>query len=408
MFFGLFFNGGITMQSVYLDYSATTPTDPEVLAAMTPYFTEFFGNPSSVYSFASKSRKAIEAARVQVAKALNAETDEIFFTGSGTEADNWALKGTLERLKSKGDHLITTQIEHHGILHTTEYLEKVEGFHVTALPVDPEGRVRMEDLEAAITDKTVLVSVMFANNEVGTIQPIGEIGALCRERGIPFHTDAVQAAAQLDIDVRALNIDMLSLSAHKMYGPKGTGAFYLRKGLRLENFMHGGAQEHGRRASTENTAGIVGLGTAILLMKSRLSQDRPRIVSLRDRLIDGVLTKVPHAKLNGARGGLRLPNNANFSFIGVEGETLLLDLDAKGIYASTGSACSSESLDPSHVLLALGLSHEMAHGSLRLTLGRETTDEDIDYVLDVLPKIVARRREMSPLWEDYLKGIGEL
>ena len=395
------------MQSAYLDYSATTPTDPEVLAAMMPYFTEVFGNPSSVYSFAVRSRKAIDTARGQVARALNADPDEIFFTGSGTEADNWALKGTLERLRSRGDHLITTKIEHHAILHTAEYLEKVEGFRVTYLPVDSDGRVRMEDLEAAMTDKTVLVSVMFANNEVGTIQPIGEIGELCRERGIPFHTDAVQAAAQLDIDVRALNIDMLSLSAHKMYGPKGTGAFYLRKGLRLENFMHGGAQEHGRRASTENTAGIVGLGAAILLMKSRLSQDRPRIVSLRDRLIDGVLTKVPHAKLNGARGGLRLPNNANFSFIGVEGETLLLDLDAKGIYASTGSACSSESLDPSHVLLALGLSHEMAHGSLRLTLGRETTDEDVDYVLDVLPKIVARRREMSPLWEDYLKGVGE-
>lgn len=395
------------MQSVYLDYSATTPTDPEVLAAMMPYFTEVFGNPSSVYSFAAKSRKAIDTARGQVARALNADPDEIFFTGSGTEADNWALKGTMEHLRSKGDHLITTKIEHHAILHTAEYLEKVEGFRVTYLPVDPDGRVRMEDLEAAMTDKTVLVSVMFANNEVGTIQPIGEIGSLCRRRGILFHTDAVQAAAQLDIDVRALNIDMLSLSAHKMYGPKGTGAFYLRKGLRLENFMHGGAQEHGRRASTENTAGIVGLGAAILLMKSRLSQDRPRIVSLRDRLIDGVLTKVPHAKLNGARGGLRLPNNANFSFIGVEGETLLLDLDAKGIYASTGSACSSESLDPSHVLLALGLSHEMAHGSLRLTLGRETTDEDIDYVLDVLPKIVARRREMSPLWEDYLKGVGK-
>ena len=396
------------MQSVYLDYSATTPTDPEVLAAMMPYFTEVFGNPSSVYSFAAKSRKAIDTARGQVARALNADPDEIFFTGSGTEADNWALKGTMEHLRSKGDHLITTKIEHHAILHTAEYLEKVEGFRVTYLPVDPDGRVRMEDLEAAMTDKTVLVSVMFANNEVGTIQPIGEIGSLCRRRGVLFHTDAVQAAAQLDIDVKALNIDMLSLSAHKMYGPKGTGAFYLRKGLRLENFIHGGAQEHGRRASTENTAGIVGLGAAIALMKSRLPEDKPRISALRDRLIDGILTKVPHAKLNGARGELRLPNNANFSFIGVEGETLLLDLDAKGIYASTGSACSSESLDPSHVLLALGLSHEMAHGSLRLTLGRETTDEDVDYVLDVLPKIVARRREMSPLWEDYLKGVGEL
>ena len=394
------------MQNVYLDYSATTPTDPEVLAAMTPYFTEFFGNPSSVYSFASKSRKAIEAARVQVAKALNAETDEIFFTGSGTEADNWALKGTLERLKSKGDHLITTQIEHHGILHTTDYLEKVEGFHVTVLPVDPEGRVRMEDLEAAMTDKTVLVSVMFANNEVGTIQPVEEIGSLCRKRGVLFHTDAVQAAAQLDIDVKALNIDMLSLSAHKMYGPKGVGAFYLRKGIRIENFVHGGGQEKGRRASTENTPGIVGLGVAIERMKARLPKEKARLSALRDRLIDGVLSKVPHAKLNGARGEDRLPNNANFSFIGIEGETLLLDLDAKGISASTGSACSSGSLEPSHVLMALGLSHEMAHGSLRMTLGRGTTDEQIDYVLEVLPEIVARRRSMSPLWESFLKNNG--
>ena len=391
------------MQSAYLDYAATTPTDPEVLAAMMPYFTEVFGNPSSVYSFAVKSRKAIDTARGQVAKALNAGSDEIFFTGSGTEADNWALKGTMERLRSKGDHLITTKIEHHAILHTAEYLEKVEGFRVTYLPVDPDGRVHMEDLEAAMTDKTVLVSVMFANNEVGTIQPIGEIGSLCRQRGVLFHTDAVQAAAQLDIDVKALNIDMLSLSAHKMYGPKGVGAFYLRKGLRLENFVHGGGQEKGRRASTENLAGIVGLGAAIERLKARLPEEKARLCALRDRLIDGVLSRIPDAKLNGARGDRRLPNNTNFSFIGIEGETLLLDLDSKGISASTGSACSSGSLEPSHVLLAMGLSHEMAHGSLRMTLGRGTTEEQIDYVLDVLPEIVARRRSMSPLWEDFLK-----
>lgn len=391
------------MQSAYLDYAATTPTDPEVLAAMMPYFTEVFGNPSSVYSFAVRSRKAIDTARGQVAKALNAGSDEIFFTGSGTEADNWALKGTMERLRSKGDHLITTKIEHHAILHTAEYLEKVEGFRVTYLPIDPDGRVRMEDLEAAMTDKTVLVSVMFANNEVGTIQPIGEIGSLCRQRGVLFHTDAVQAAAQLDIDVKALNIDMLSLSAHKMYGPKGVGAFYLRKGLRLENFVHGGGQEKGRRASTENLAGIVGLGAAIERLKARLPEEKARLCALRDRLIDGVLSRIPDAKLNGARGDRRLPNNTNFSFIGIEGETLLLDLDSKGISASTGSACSSGSLEPSHVLLAMGLSHEMAHGSLRMTLGRGTTEEQIDYVLDVLPEIVARRRSMSPLWEDFLK-----
>jgi len=394
------------MQSAYLDYSATTPTDPEVLAAMMPYFTEVFGNPSSIYSFAAKSRKAIDTARGQVARALNADPDEIFFTGSGTEADNWALKGTMERLRSRGDHLITTKIEHHAILHTAEYLEKVEGFRVTYLPVDSDGRVHMEDLEAAMTDKTVLVSVMFANNEVGTIQPIGKIGSLCRRRGVLFHTDAVQAAAQLDIDVKALNIDMLSLSAHKMYGPKGVGAFYLRKGLRLENFVHGGGQEKGRRASTENLAGIVGFGAAIERLKACLPEEKARLCALRDRLIDGVLSRIPDSKLNGARGDERLPNNTNFSFIGIEGETLLLDLDSKGISASTGSACSSASLEPSHVLLALGLSHEMAHGSLRMTLGRGTTGEQVDYVLDVLPEIVARRRSMSPLWEDFQKRRG--
>lgn len=390
-----------------MDYTATTPVSPDVLEAMTPYFTDIYGNPSSVYSLSKTSRDAIEKARAQVAAVLNAEPNEIYFTASGTEADNWALKGTLEQLRKtgKGDHLITTKIEHHAILHTAEYLEKIEGFKVTYLPVDAEGRVSIDDLKNAVTDKTALVSIMFANNEVGTIEPVAEIGAFCRENKILFHTDAVQAAAQLDIDVKALNIDMLSLSAHKMYGPKGVGALYMRKGIRIENFMHGGAQEHGRRASTENVAGIVGLGVAIESMKSRLPEDRARICDLRNKLIAGVLKKVPFAKLNGATGDDRLPNNANFSFIGVEGETLLLDLDMKGIYASTGSACSSESLDPSHVLLALGLSHEMAHGSLRLTLGRYTTESDIDYVLSVLPDIVAKRREMSPLWEDFLESL---
>lgn len=395
------------MQNVYLDYAATTPTDPEVLEAMKPYFTEVYGNPSSIYSLASKSRTAIEKARAQVATALSALPEEIIFTGSGTEADNWALKGTMEKLRGKGNHMITTQIEHHAILHTAQYLEKAEGASVTYLPVDSEGRVRIEDLKAAITDKTVLVSVMFANNEIGTIQPIKAIGEICREKDILFHTDAVQAAAQMDIDVKTLGIDMMSMSAHKFYGPKGTGAFYVRKGLRIENFVHGGGQEKGRRASTENIAGIVGMGSAIEKMKARLTQDRAKITALRDRLIEGVLTKIPHAKLNGARGDERLPNNTNFSFIGIEGETLLLDLDARGISASTGSACSSGSLDPSHVLMAIGLTHEQAHGSLRMTLGRGTTDEHIDYVLETLPAIVARRREMSPLWEDYLKKIGE-
>ena len=393
---------------VYMDHTATTPVSPEVMQAMTPYFSDVFGNPSSVYSFSRKSRAAIDKARSQVANALNADSSEIFFTGSGTEADNWALKGTLEKAKLSGkNHIITTQIEHHAILHTCEYLKKVEGAEVTYLPVNSEGMVSVEDVKNAITDKTAIVSVMFANNEVGTIQPIKEIGALCRERKIPFHTDAVQGAAHLDIDVKAMNIDMLSMSAHKMYGPKGVGALYLRKGMRPENFIHGGAQEKGRRASTENLAGIVGFGEAFEILKGRLNEDKAINSSRRDRLIAGILERIPHAKLNGATGNNRLPNNINFSFIGVEGETLLLDLDAKGISASTGSACSSESLDPSHVLLALGLKHEMAHGSLRFTIGRLTTDEHIDYVLNVLPEIVARRRAMSPLWEDYLKSIGE-
>ncbi len=388
----------------YLDHTATTPTSPEVLKAMMPYFGEIFGNPSSVYSFSKKSRSAIEKARSQVADALNAEVSEIFFTSSGTEADNWALKGTLEKAKISGkNHIITTAIEHHAILHTCEYLKKVEGAEITYLPVDSEGFVNVDDVKKAITDKTALVSVMFANNEVGTIEPVAEIGALCRERKIPFHTDAVQAAAHLKIDVKAMNIDMLSMSAHKMYGPKGVGALYLRKGLRPESFMHGGAQEKGRRASTENIAGIVGFGEAMEILQRRLADDLAVNSARRDRLIAGILERIPHAKLNGATGKHRLPNNINFSFIGVEGETLLLDLDAKGISASTGSACSSESLDPSHVLLALGLKHEMAHGSLRFTIGRLTTDEQIDYVLDVLPEIVAKRRAMSPLWEDYMK-----
>ncbi|MBQ7545198.1 MAG: cysteine desulfurase NifS [Synergistaceae bacterium] len=390
---------------VYLDHTATTPTSPEVLSAMMPYFGEWFGNPSSVYSFSRQSRTAIEKARGQVAAALNADPSEIFFTASGSEADNWALKGTLDRALLKGkNHLITTQIEHHAILHTAEYLHKYRGVEVTYLPVDSEGRVSVEDVKNAITDKTALVSVMFANNEVGTIEPVAEIGALCRERKIPFHTDAVQAAAHLKIDVKAMNIDMLSMSAHKMYGPKGVGALYLRKGVNPENFIHGGGQERHRRASTENIAGIVGFGTAMEILSGRLEADKAINSARRDRLIAGIFERIPHAKLNGATGDLRLPNNVNFSFIGVEGETLLLDLDAKGISASTGSACSSDSLDPSHVLLALGLKHEMAHGSLRFTLGRLTTDEQIDYVLEVLPEIVARRRAMSPLWEDYLKG----
>ena len=392
----------------YMDHTATTPVSPEVLSAMMPYFSENFGNPSSVYSFSRKSRAAIEKAREQVASSINADPSEIFFTGSGTEADNWALKGTLEKaIKLGKNHLITTKIEHHAILHTAEYLSKFHGVDVTYLDVDSEGFINLDELKAAITDKTALISIMFANNEVGTIEPVTEIGAICREKKIPFHTDAVQAAAHLNIDVKAMNIDMLSMSAHKMYGPKGVGALYLRKGMRPENFIHGGAQEKKHRASTENISGIVGFGEAMKILKSRLDDDKAINSARRDKLIAGILGKIPHAKLNGATGDKRLPNNINFSFIGVEGETLLLDLDYKGISASTGSACSSESLDPSHVLLALGLKHEMAHGSLRFTIGRLTTDEHINYLLEVLPEIVAKRRAMSPLWEDYLKTLGE-
>ena len=391
-------------RQVYLDYAATTFTAPEVVTAMTPYFTESFGNPSSIYSFSERNRKAIAKARQQVADVIGASADEIFFTSGGTEADNWALKGAAWRGRSKGNHIITTKIEHHAVLHTAQFLQE-NGFDVTFLDVDSEGRVSLDDIRKAVTEKTILLSVMFANNEIGTMQPVAEIGAFCREKGILFHTDAVQAVAHVPIDVKAMNIDMLSLSAHKFYGPKGVGALYIRKGTRIENFMHGGGQEKGRRATTENVPGIVGLGAAIELTSGRMSESSPRIGKLRDMLIEGVMESIPHAKLNGAPSSERLPNNANFSFIGIEGETLLLDLDSAGIYGSTGSACSSGSLDPSHVLMAIGLSHELAHGSLRLTLGEEITEEDIQYVLSTLPGIVKHRREMSPLWEDYMKKI---
>ncbi len=389
-------------RQVYLDYAATTFTAPEVVSSMAPYFTQSFGNPSSIYSFSESNRKAMASARQQVADVLGATKEEIFFTSGGTEADNWALKGVAWRNRSKGNHVITTKIEHHAVLHTAQFLQE-NGFEVTYLDVDSEGKVRLEDLKNAVTDRTILVSVMFANNEIGTLQPIAEIGAFCREKGIVFHTDAVQAVAHVPIDVRAMNIDLLSLSAHKFYGPKGVGALYVRKGVKIDNFMHGGGQERGKRATTENVAGIVGLGAAIELTASRMKEASGRVGKLRDMLIDGVMKTIPHAKLNGAPSGERLPNNSNFSFIGIEGETLLLDLDGAGIYASTGSACSSGSLDPSHVLMAIGLSHEQAHGSLRMTLGEETSEEDIRYVLSVLPGIVERRRAMSPLWEDFLK-----
>ena len=355
-------------RQVYLDHAATTFTAPEVVAAMTPYFTRSFGNPSSIYSVSEENKRAIAESRQKVADLIGASKDEVFFTGGGTEADNWALKGVAWRNRSKGNHIVTTKIEHHAVLHTAQFLQK-NGYDVTFLDVDPEGRVRLDDLENTLTDRTILVSVMFANNEIGTIQPIAEIGSLCRERGVLFHTDAVQVVAHVPINVGEMNIDMLSLSAHKFYGPKGVGALYIRKGVRIENLIHGGGQERGRRATTENVAGIVGLGAAIERTSSRMKESSARIAGLRDMLIEGVMESIPYAKLNGAPSGERLPNNANFSFIGIEGETLLLDLDREGIYASTGSACSSGSLDPSHVLMAIGLSHEQAHGSLRATLG---------------------------------------
>ncbi|MCL1941097.1 MAG: cysteine desulfurase NifS, partial [Synergistaceae bacterium] len=379
------------MRKVYLDNAATTYVLPEAIEIMTTWLSEYYGNPSSIYSLSNKSREGIAKSRQQTAKLIGADSSEIFFTGSGTEADNWALKGVSFTYKNKGNHIITTAIEHHAVLHTAQFLEK-NGFEVTYLPVDPMGRVSVDDVSNAVTDKTILVSVMFANNEIGTIQPISEIGALCRSRGVIFHTDAVQAVAHADIDAVKMNIDLLSLTAHKFHGPKGVGALYIRKGIKIENFVHGGGQESGHRAGTENTAGIIALGAAAEIMFAEMPKEIKRVSGLRDKLIDGIMKLVPHAKLNGAPGDGRLPNNANFSFIGVEGETLLLDLDAAGISASTGSACTSGSLDPSHVLMAIGLSHELAHGSLRLTLGKQNTEEDIDYVLGVLPEIIARRR----------------
>ncbi|MBV7271889.1 cysteine desulfurase NifS [Clostridium thailandense] len=393
----------MTNKKVYMDYSATTYTKPEVLEEMLPFFTEHFGNPSSLYSISDVPRKAIITARERVAKAINAERDEIFFTAGGSESDNWILKGIALAHKDKGNHIITTKIEHHAILHACKFLEK-NGFEVTYLPVDECGLVRIEDFKNAITDKTILVSVMFANNEIGAIEPIAEIGAICKEKKIFFHTDAVQAVAHVPIDVKAMNIDALSMAGHKFYGPKGIGAMYLRKGIKIENLIHGGGQEKGKRASTENVPGIVGIGKALELAVEDLETESNRLKAFRDRLLNGLVERVPYVKVNGPIGENRMPGNVNVSFIGIEGETLLLDLNDAGIFASTGSACASGSLDPSHVLLAIGLKHEVAHGSLRLSLGAGTTEEEIDYALEVIPKVVKRRREMSPFWEDFIKS----
>ena len=383
------------MRKVYLDNAATTALSPKVLEKMMPYLTDIYGNASSPHSFGQTARIGVEHAREQVARAINANPSEIVFTGCGTESDNTVLFGVAERYAKKGDHIITTNVEHHAILHSCAALEK-KGIKVTYLPVDKDGLVTPEQVRDAITDKTILVSVMFANNEVGTIMPIPEIAAVCHEKGVLFHTDAVQAAGHIPIDVKAMGIDMLSISGHKFHGPKGVGVLYERKGIRLPSYIIGGEQEKGRRAGTENVAGIVGLGEALELAVTNMSETSARMTRMRDRLIEGIEATIPEVKLNGHRTK-RLPNNVNFSIKYIEGESILLMLDMAGIAASSGSACTSGSLDPSHVLLALGLTHEVAHGSVRMTLGDDTTDEDIDYVLETLPKVAHRLRAMSPI-----------
>ena len=386
---------------IYLDNAATTKTAPEVVEAMLPYFTEYYGNPSSGYEFAGKSKQAVDAARKTIADSLGAKPEEIYFTAGGSESDNWALKATAEAYASKGKHIITSKIEHHAILHTCEYLEK-RGFEITYLDVDENGVVKLDELEKAIRPDTILISVMFANNEIGTIQPIEEIGAIAKEHGILFHTDAVQAFGQLPINVDVCHIDMLSASGHKLNGPKGIGFLYIRKGVKIRSFVHGGAQERKRRAGTENVPGIVGLGKAVERAMSSMEERTAKERETRDYLIERVLTEIPYCRLNGDRAR-RLPNNANFSFQFLEGESLLIMLDMKGICGSSGSACTSGSLDPSHVLMAIGLPHEIAHGSLRLTLNEEITKEDMDYVVESLKEIIDKLRSMSPLYEDFIK-----
>lgn len=383
---------------VYVDNAATTKVTQNVLDKMTVFLAEEYGNPSSIYSKGRDAKRAIENARSQVATALNAKTDEIFFTGSGTESDNWAIKGIMElQLKKGRNHIITTNFEHHAVLHVCEKLEK-QGIDVTYLPVDNDGYVTKEQVLSAITDKTALVTIMYANNEIGTIQPIPEIGSICREKGIIFHTDAVQAVGNVAIDVQVQNIDLLSLSGHKLGGTKGVGALYIRKGTPLLSFIDGGAQERGRRAGTENTSGIIALATAITDATADIATKSAKVSEIRDYLITNILNTVPKCRLNG--GVNRLCGNINISFEAVEGESLLLLLDMNGICASSGSACTSGSLDPSHVLMAIGLPHEIAHGSLRISINQDTTKEDADYILEVLPKVVARIRSMSPLWNE--------
>ncbi len=387
-------------RKIYLDNAATTKTRPEVVEAMLPYFTERFGNPSSVYEFASQNRTAVDEARAQIAKVLGAEEKDIYFTAGGSEADNWALKAAAEAYQEKGNHIITTKIEHHAILHTCEYLEK-HGVQVTYLDVDENGAVKLDELKKAIRPTTILISIMFANNEIGTIQPVREIAEIAKEHGVLFHTDAVQAFGQVPIDVEGMGIDMLSASGHKLNGPKGIGFLYIRKGLKLRSFIHGGAQERRRRAGTENVPGIIGFGKAAEIAQATMEERAKKETALRDMLIERILKEIPYVRLNGHRTK-RLPNNVNVSFQFVEGESLLIMLDMQDICASSGSACTSGSLDPSHVLLAIGLPHEIAHGSLRMTLSHETTEEEIEYTIEKLKEIVAKLRSMSPLYEDFV------
>jgi cysteine desulfurase len=385
------------MKKVYLDYAATTPTDPEVLKAMEPYFFDKFGNASSIHTFGQEAKKAIEDAREKTAVFLGAKPEEIIFTSGGTESDNTAIEGVAYALEKKGNHIISTAIEHHAVSEPCKFLEK-KGLRVTFVGVDKYGLVSPDDIKRAITDKTILISVMHANNEIGTIQPIAEIGSIAREAGVYFHTDAVQTVGHIPVNVNELNVDLLSLSAHKFYGPKGVGALYVRKGTRLEPFLHGGDQERGRRASTQNTPGIVGLGEAIELCGLKMAQEASFQAKLRDRIINELAASIPEIYLNG-HPIKRLPNNVNFSIKYIEGESILLNLDMLGIAASTGSACTSTSLEPSHVLLAIGLAHELAHGSLRLSLGRWTKEDDIDYLLEHLPAVAQKLRAMSPLYD---------
>ncbi len=390
------------MRSVYMDHSATTPVKPEVVQAMLPYFTEIYGNASSVHAFGREARKGVMSARQTIADFIGAHADELYFTAGGTESDNWAIRGVAYANKAKGNHIITTTIEHHAVLHVCEMLEK-EGFEVTYLKTDADGLISLKDLEAAIRPNTTLISIMAVNNEIGTIQPIEEIGHIAKKHGVLFHTDAVQALGKIELDVNKQNIDLMSFSAHKLYGPKGIGALYVRKSVRIKNLMDGGAQEKKRRPGTENVPGIIGFGKAVELAAEGFEENNARLIRLRDKMIAGIEATIPYIRLNGHRTK-RHPGNVNFCFEFIEGESLLLSLDLVGVAASSGSACTSGSLDPSHVLMAIGLTHEIAHGSLRLSLGEFTTDEDVDYVIEQLKPIVERLRSYSPLYEKATGG----